>query len=249
VIRWDQARVAPARTHHLTADRVPLYPARFAEVLSFHAPGLAAARDASGAFHIGPSGKPAYARRFTRSYGFYDGLAAVEEAGRAFHILPDGTDLGPERYAWCGNFQGRRCTVRGVGGEYFHVDLTGKPLYPERHAYAGDFREGIAVVQEQTGYHMHIGGDGRPLNGRRFLDLDVFHKGYARARDACGWHHVNREGEPAYACRFAAAEPFYNGQSRVEREDGALEIIDERGITVCRLPQPVEPASGPYAGG
>lgn len=249
VTSWAGTAVALARTHHLDAGGAPLYSARFAEVLSFHEPGLAAACDDSGAFHIHPSGEPAYARRFTRTFGFYDGLAAVEEGRRAFHILPDGTDLGAERYAWCGNFQGARCAVRSESGEYFHIDLAGRPAYPERYAYAGDFREGIAVVQEQSGHHLHILQDGAQLNGRRYVDLDVFHKGFARARDVRGWHHVDRDGQPAYERRFSAVEPFYNGQSRVEHGDGVLEIIEERGATVCELGSPVRRTAAPPAHG
>jgi SAM-dependent methyltransferase len=236
---WEGTRVSADRTHHLHGGE-PLYSARFMEVLSFHAPGLAAAKDATGAFHIDTSGRSSYARRFTRTFGFYEGLAAVERAEEAFHIRPDGTELYAERYGWCGNFQGGRCTVReqGAGTVYLHIDATGQPVYPERYAYAGDYREGIAVVQEASGLHLHIDREGRPLNGRRYLDLDVFHKGYARARDSRGWHHVDPSGEPLYARRFAAVEPFYNGKARVEREDGALEIIDERGKTVCELRGP-----------
>jgi hypothetical protein len=247
--RWDETRVAHARTHHLAPDGAPLYEARFTEVLSFHPPGLAAARDGSGAFHIGLSGESAYGRRFARSFGFYEGRAAVEESGRAFHVLPDGTDLTPERYAWCGNFQGTRCTVRTVAGDYFHLDTSGHPAYAERYAYAGDFRDGIAVVQEKSGHHLHVLYDGRALNGRRFLDLDVFHKGFARAHDSRGWHHVDLQGEPAYTRRFAAVESFYNGQARVEHEDGALAVIDELGDTVCRLRPPAQRAPAPPADG
>lgn len=116
---WARTEVAHARTHHLAPGGAPLYPARIIEVLSFHEPGLAAVRDDTGAFHILPSGEPAYARRFSRTFGFYDGRAAVDDRSRAFHILADGTDLGTERYAWCGNFQGARCTVRTERSEYF----------------------------------------------------------------------------------------------------------------------------------
>jgi hypothetical protein len=234
---WTRSRVAPDRTHHLL-DGAPLYPARFTEVLSFHAPGLAAARNDSGAFHIDPGGRPAYARRFRRTFGFYEGLAAVESEEGAFHLRPDGSALADERYAWCGNFQDGRCTVRGRDGRYFHLDRDGRAVYGERYAYAGDYREGSAVVQEPSGLHLHVDREGRPLNARRFLDLDVFHKGYARARDARGWHHVDRDGEALYPHRFAAVEPFYNGQSRVEREDGSLAVIDERGETVRELRPP-----------
>jgi SAM-dependent methyltransferase len=234
---WAKTRVSADRTHH-TLEGAALYPMRFVEVLSFHAPGLAAAKDDTGAFHIDVSGRPVYARRFTRTFGFYEGLATVEEGSEAFHLHPDGTELSLERYAWCGNFQGGRCTVRTRQGHYFHIDGEGRAAYPERYAYAGDFRDGTAVVQEPSGAHLHIHEDGRPLNGRRFLDLDVFHKGCARARDARGWHHVDGAGEPLYARRFSAVEPFYNGQARVEGEDGSLLVIDERGETLRELRPP-----------
>jgi hypothetical protein len=234
---WVRTRVSADRTHH-TLDGAALYPARFTEVLSFHAPGLAAAKDDTGAFHIDVTGRPVYARRFTRTFGFYEELSTVEDGSGAFHLRPDGMELSPERYAWCGNFQDGRCTVRTREGRYFHVDREGRPAYAERYAYAGDFRDGLAVVQEPSGSHLHIHEDGRPLNGRRFLDLDVFHKGYARARDEQGWHHVDTLGEPLYARRFTMVEPFYNGQARVEGENGALLVIDERGEVVRELRAP-----------
>jgi trans-aconitate methyltransferase len=68
-----------------------------------------------------------------------------------------------------------------------------------------------------------------------FLDLDVFHKGFARTRDEDGWTHVDLRGRPAYSRRFAAVEPFYNGQARVERLDGGLEVIDESGHALQEL--------------
>jgi len=234
---WARTRVSADRTHH-TLGGAPLYPNRFTEVLSFHAPGLAAAKDGTGAFHIDVTGRPVYARRFTRTFGFYEELSTVEDGSGAFHLRADGTELSPERYAWCGNFQGGRCTVRAREGHYFHVDREGLPAYAKRYAYAGDFRDGLAVVQEPSGMHLHIHEDGRPLNGRRFLDLDVFHKGHARARDERGWHHVDTAGAPLYARRFAMVEPFYNGQARVEDEDGALLVIDERGEVLRELRPP-----------
>lgn len=234
---WSQTQVAPDHSHHLLAG-APMYTARFSEVLSFHAPGLAAVRDDSGAFHIDDTGRPVYARRFRRTFGFYEGLATVVDERGAFHLKTDGSELTSERYAWCGNFQDGRCTIRGMDGRYFHLDRDGRALYPQRYAYAGDYREGSAVAQEVSGLHLHIDREGRALNGQRFLDLDVFHKGYARARDARGWHHVDAEGQSLYSHRFAAVEPFYNGQARVEREDGALVVIDERGETVRELRPP-----------
>jgi hypothetical protein len=165
-------------------------------------------------------------------------LAAVVGAGGWHHITPEGQDAYVERYAWCGNFQGGRCTVRESSGTYLHITADGPPAYVERWRYAGDHRDGIAVVQAADGRSSHIDRDGRVLHGRWFVDLDVFHKGFARARDEDGWTHIDRSGRPAYARRFAAVEPFYNGQARVERFDGALEVIDESGVTIIELRPP-----------
>jgi SAM-dependent methyltransferase len=213
----------------------PLYKARFDEVLAFHAPGLAPVRRGEEAWHIDGHGAPAYARRFRRTFGFYEERAAVACADGWHHVLPDGTDLYPERYAWCGNYQGRRCAVRDGEGRYCHLDPTGRPAYAARWRYAGDYRDGIAVAQAADGRSTHVNADGELLHGRWFLDLDVFHKGFARARGEQGWMHVDLCGQPVYARRFAMVEPFYNGQARVERFDGALEVIDEEGQTVAEL--------------
>jgi SAM-dependent methyltransferase len=234
VSAWQNARVAPDRTHHVAGEE-PLYSARFDEVLAFHAPGLAPVRRGEAAWHIDGLGAPAYARRFRRTFGFYEERAAVTDDDGWHHILPDGADLYPERYAWCGNYQGRRCAVRDEEGRYYHLDWTGRPAYAARWRYAGDYRDGIAVVQGADGRSTHVDARGELLHGRWFVDLDVFHKGFARARGEQGWMHVDTRGQPIYARRFATVEPFYNGQARVERSDGALEVIDEEGQTVAEL--------------
>lgn len=234
---WTRARVAPDGTHH-ELDGLPLYAARFHEVLKYHPPGLAPARDRSGAFHINPEGQPAYAARFRRCFGFYEGLAAVVAEDGWHHIRPDGTPAYAARWAWCGNVQEGRCTVRTASGGYGHIDPGGRPATGLTWRYAGDFRDGIAVVQDDRGRSTHIDDQGALRHGRWFFDLDVYHKGYARARDEGGWMHIDREGRPAYARRFAAVEPFYNGQARVERPDGGLEVIDERGETLVELRGP-----------
>ncbi|XXX81387.1 methyltransferase [Sorangium sp. So ce134] len=217
-------------------DGEPLYAARFDEVLAFHAPGLSPVQSGSAAWHIDARGEPAYARRFQRTFGFYEGRAAVSSAEGWHHILPDGAELYAERYSWCGNYQDGRCVVRDSDGRYGHIDHAGNPVYAARWRYAGDYRDGIAVAQGEDGRSTHIDACGELVHGRWFLDLDVFHKGFARARDDQGWMHVDGRGQPAYAQRFAMVEPFYNGQARVERFDGSLEAIDEDGrmVTVLR---------------
>ncbi len=200
---------------------------------------------ADGTHHTTEDGSPAYARRFVRAFGFYEDLAAVVDREGWHHITPAGEDAYAERHDWCGNFQGGRCTVREKGGAYLHILADGRPAHAERWRYAGDHRQGVAVVQASTGRSTHVDLRGRVLHGRWFVDLDVFHKGFARARDDEGWTHVRPDGSPAYARRFAAVEPFYNGQARVERFDGALEVIDECGATVLELRPPLRSGRGP----
>ncbi|HEU5374907.1 MAG TPA: hypothetical protein VFV38_05680 [Ktedonobacteraceae bacterium] len=231
---WQTFALAPEGTHHLRYGR-PAYANRFIEVLSFHSPGVAAVRDASGACHIDPQGQAIYPTRYLRTFGFYQDRAAVQTTDAWMHILLSGQPLYPERYAWCGNFQEGRCPVRLFDRRYVHLDLNGKAVYVEQYRYAGDYREGIAVVQRDDGLHSHITTDGALLHGLWLLDLDVFHKGYARARDKYGWHHINRRGQPLYHRRFAAIEPFYNGQARVEEPDGSLLVINEQGENLVRL--------------
>ena len=226
--------MSPSGTHHVR-DGAPIYAERFDEVLKFHAPGLAAVRRGGEAWHIGIDGAAAYDRRFRRTFGFYEGLAAAVAPDGWRHVRPDGTDLYATRFAWAGNFQGGRCTVRELGGTYLHLTPEGVTAYGARWRYAGDFRDGIAVVQSDDGRSTHIDPHGTPVHGVRFLDLDAFHKGCARARDEDGWMHIDVAGRALYRRRFAAVEPFYNGQARVERFDGGLEVIDEAGASVVEL--------------
>ena len=235
--RWRRYGISEDASHHVYRGR-PAYPSSFHEVLKFHEPGLAPVRDTSSAYHISPDGRPAYALRHIRTFGFYEGIASVHSEEGWFHILPDGSPMYGERYAWCGNFQESRCAVRLPGGGYFHIKDDGSPAYEERYRYAGDFKDGYAVVQREDGIHTHIDRSGNPLHGRWFQNLDVFHKRYARACDPSGWHHVDMTGEPLYRERFRNVEPFYNGQARVERLDGSLSVIDESGQTLLELRGP-----------
>ena len=188
---------------------------------------------------IGTVGEPAYARRFRRTFGYYEGLATVEDDSGFHHIDARGVDVSADRHAWCGNYQGGLCAVRDPAGQYFHLLQNGEPAYAGGWRYDSDFREQAAVVQDDAGLHLHIDAKGRPLGTGRFVNLDVFHKGFARARNRDGWFHLRRDGAHAYARRFAAVEPFYNGQARCEQHDGVLVVIDEAGREVLRLREPL----------
>ena len=248
---WREYQISENASHHVHRG-FPAYSARFHSVEKFHEPGLAPVLDDSGAYHVTPDGRSAYAERYVRAFGFYEGRAAVHSHDGWFHVLPDGRPLYGGRYAWCGNFQEGRCPVRLPNGGYFHVTEDGSSPYSERYRYAGDFKDGHAVVQRKDGKHTHIDAHGKALHDRWFLDLDVYHKRHARARDAAGWHHVDMAGEPVYAARFADVEPFYNGQARVEGFDGSLSVIDETGRTLLELRQstqsPLEGLSGDMVG-
>ena len=235
---WSSLRVAVCGTHPIDASSTPAYDERFDEVRSFHAPGLAPVRRDGQAWHIRPDGSAAYDRRFVRAFGYYGGLAAVAAWDGWHHVTAGGEDAYHDRYAWCGNFQQGRCTVRDECGMYHHIKSDGSAAYAERWRYAGDYRDDIAVVQAANGYSTHIDPCGKLVHGNWFVDLDVFHKGFARARDEDGWTHIDSRGHPIYARRFASVEPFYNGQARGECFDGSLEVIDETGATVVGLRSP-----------
>ena len=227
--------VSSCKTHHLDQQGKPLYSQRFDQVLSFHEPGLAPVSLNGLAWHVCLNGTNAYAGRFERTFGFYCGFAAAIREGKWLHIRPDGQSLYAERYLFVGNFQDDYCTVCDTEGRYFHIDFCGQPLYPRRWRYCGDFREGVAVVQGNDGLSTHINVSGELVHGQWFMDLDVFHKGFARARDINGWHHVNQTGEPIYTQRYSQVEPFYNGCSRVEAQDGCLQVIEESGCVLREL--------------
>ncbi|MGC4368005.1 methyltransferase [Hydrogenophaga sp. R2] len=234
-MNWQSFRVSPCGTHHVDEGGRAAYEPRFLEVLKFHPPGLAPVCDGEFAWHVRSDGSAAYDRRFIRTFGYYEGLAAVLEQSGWHHINTDGTDAYASRFAWCGNFQHGLSTARDNDGAYFHITPRGEPAYPGRWRYAGDYRDGEAVVQAIDGHSTHISRDGTLAHGRWFVDLDVFHKGFARARDEQGWMHIDHHGLPIYARRFHAVEPFYNGQARVERFDGGLEVIDHTGAPLVEL--------------
>lgn len=234
---WREYRLSENATHHVFRG-LPAYRPRFHGVQKFHEPGLAPVRDASGAYHITPDGRPAYRARYSQTFGFYEHRAAVSSGDDWFHILPNGSPSYRGRHAWCGNYREGRCAVRTHDGVYIHIGIDGNSAYGGRYRYVGDFRDGLAVVQGEDGRHTHIDASGNLLHGRWFEDLDVFHKRHARARDSHGWHHVDMAGEPLYGERFRNVEPFYNGQARVEGFDGSLFVVDESGAPLLTLRPP-----------
>lgn len=231
---WQQTQLSPCETFH-TMGNSPLYSSRFKRVMKYHEPGLAAAEDTSGAFHIDIQGQPAYYRRFMEAFGFYEECAAVRNEEGWFHVTHAGEDCYSARYLWCGNFQEGLCPVKDQTGYYFHINRHGEKAYDAWYAYVGDFKDGAAVVCNTTGLHTHIDYQGQLTHGNWFLGLDIFHKGQARAKDKRGWYHIDKSGQPLYMHRYAQIEPFYNGIAHVEAFSGELLTINTQGEKMALL--------------
>lgn len=248
-VRHASSRVALDGTHHVNAATgQPLYARRFDWVLPYHEPGLAPVGLSGRAWHVRPDGSDAYAARFMRTFGFYEHFAAVATAPTEwYHVHPSGERAYTASFAWVGNFQGGvdRCAARLADGRYVHVDARGAVRTRGPHVYAGDFREGLAVVRSaHDGLCRHVDPDGAlppEARGRGWRELGVFHKGYACARDARGWFFLSRAGGWEDACRgarYAALEPFYNGQAAATRLDGSRCVLAEGGAALVELASP-----------
>lgn len=237
----EKPMIAECGSFHIGSDGLPLYEARFDQVLAFHKVGMrwiAPVQLGSQAFHIDTTGQPIYPQRFRRCFGFYHDLAAVINEEGWFHIDQNGNALYSERYEFAGNYQENVTVVMNIDGKYFHLNAFGKPAYDARWRYCGDFRDGIAVVQASNGLSSHISLDGVLLHDKWFVDLDVYHKGHARAKDSGGWCHVDKRGDAIYPQRYLSVEPYYNGFARCEAHDGELLIIDESGRVARQLRGP-----------
>lgn len=210
-------------------DGRPVFERPFLRAMSFHAPeGLAAVQDATGAYHITPSGDPAYAARFLEAFGFYGGLATVRDAEGWFHVGRDGRAVHGQRFLWAGNFQEGLCSVQDARG-FFHVRPDGTEAYPQRYAYVGDFVHGVAVAYEGS-HARHIRPDGSGLHEGRYLAAGVFHKGAAVVQDERGQFHVGPDGRPVHGHRFRLAEPFYNGVALCTDHEGRRVRLFENGF-------------------
>jgi len=241
-VKLEKIELSRDETHHLY-NETPLYDKKFTLVMSFHAPGVAAVIDETGAYHIDFEGKPIYQNRFIKTFGFYNGIAAVIDESGCYHISLDGTPQYSERYEWVGNFQEELCPVRDGNGLYYHIKIDGTLLYDKKYKYAGDFNYGIAVVYDHDGYARHIDKSGNLIHKKKFKELGVFHKGFAIAKDDYGAFHINKAGKPLYTQRYKWVEPFYNGfafvcdffdQKFIINEDGKIvqTVVDESSILI-----------------
>jgi hypothetical protein len=233
-MKWQEIKNSPDNTYFLF-DGKPLFNKKFIEILKFHSPGIAPVKDETGYYHINVLGEPIYSERFDRAFGFYCNRAVVINDAGWFHIDENGKRVYSQNYAWCGNYQEDLCSVRDFSDQYFHIDLNGNKIYEDKYLYCGDFKDGFACARLQNGRFKHINSKGEFINDKEFIDLGVFHKNFATAKDSDGWFHIDTSGRQIYSRRFACIEPFYNGQAKVERFDGGVEIIGEKGETILKI--------------
>lgn len=227
-MKWQDIKISADCTHFLFEEK-PVFNKRFAEVLKFHAPGLAPVKDESGSYHIDSSSNQLYSERYTRTFGYYCNRAAVVQNEKWFHITDKGKKAYSNTFMWSGNYQENLCPVRDENNNYFHIDLNGEKIYSAYFIYAGDYKDGIACVKTANGFYKHIDTKGNFLNNKDFFDIGIFHKNFAIAKDKEGWHHINKQGNEIYKQRYSAIEPFYNGFALVTQFDNQKIIIDESG--------------------
>jgi hypothetical protein len=233
-MNWQDIKVS-ADNNHFLFDGKQIFGSQFLEVLKFHSPGLAPVKDKSGSYHIDSVGNELYAKRFTRTFGFYCNRATVVQDDNWFHLTDTGRQAYTDTFAWTGNFQENLCAVRNSDNKYFHINLDGNRIYTDSFLYCGDFKDCIACVKTYSGLYKHIDATGKFLNDKEFADLGIFHKNFATAKDNDGWYHIDKTGNEIYRQRFLAVEPFYNGFALVTQFDNDKIIIDEKGKTTLKI--------------
>ncbi|MDO5847113.1 MAG: hypothetical protein Q4Q20_02275, partial [Methanocorpusculum sp.] len=159
---------SPDRTHHLY-NGVPIYQERYIEVREYAFPGLAAARDACGWFHIDFSGAPVYTGRYLFAGDFSDDVARVKAGIKSEDGKPDAV--------------------------FFYIDAEGQRIDSREYVWAGDFHEGVACVYHKRFGAAHITTAGELLYNAWFYDVRPFEGERARVRDESGWKFIDRTGD------------------------------------------------------
>lgn len=241
----DFPDVSPDKTHHVFAGS-PIYAVRFLEVREYRFPGVAAARDADGWFHIDFLGNPVYDRRYAAVRDFSDGIAAVR-TGRGTYIYIDATgrQIDPMEFVWAGDFHdGVACVYHAENGAA-HVTTTGELLYSDWCYDVRPFDGGKAVIRDASGW-CYVDREGNRL-GMAPEPQDAYPRG-----TVCRQHQKNPipaiiAAHSGYdACvillRHAEREPFYAG------EGGTNKRLTKRGEADCRaLAAQLPPIAHAYA--
>lgn len=162
-MEFAELGIDPKGTHHLS-EGVPIYDRRFDAVGPFCFPGLAAVRDASGAYHINFLGEPAYEGRFEWTGNFSEGVAAVRTADdRYHHIDENGNPITFDTYLYATNFSKGSAVVYHETFGATHITTAGEQVYGDWYFDARPFSAGSAAVRDETGWLL-IDASGVPLS-------------------------------------------------------------------------------------
>lgn len=218
-------KVSGDKTHHIFEGQ-PVYERRFKEVGEFRFPGVAAAKDESGAFHINFFGEALYDERYLWVGDFNDGAAVVKDFdGYFFHINDDGSRIGSEKFIWASDF------VDGVAFVYHeksgagHIVNSGELLYGDWYFDAREFICGKALVRDDLGW-LYVNKKGEVIS-RASEPQDSYPRGtvrYVQPKNPIPDVIKNTRFDSAVILiRHAQREPFLKG------EPGNSKMLTKKG--------------------
>ena len=225
-MEFDELTISPDGTHHLYSG-TPIYEYRFQRVGPFCFPGLAAAFDTSGAFHINFLGEPAYPERYLWAGNFADGVAPVRDAaGRYFHIDEAGKPIAFDTYRYVTEFsEGSAVVYHDLLGAT-HITTAGELLYGDWYYDARPFVCGRAYVRDEAGW-LIIGPDGTGLERAEVPDDTFPVSGTVRylppENPVPGVLKTVPWDAAAVLMRHGEREPFVKGQP------GSTKVLTARG--------------------
>ena len=166
---------------------------RYKKAYNFYE-GRAAVNNATGWFHILPSGVPLYTVRYAWCGNFQQGAAVVlTSKGDYLHVDDVGQPLYRRRgYRYAGDFRDGVACVMLSNGMYRHLRTDGTYLHDEVWLELGVYHKGYATARDAKGW-CHIGRDGKPIYEHRFQSLEPFYNGRAKALSHDGTHKVVTE--------------------------------------------------------
>ncbi|HJJ46974.1 MAG TPA: histidine phosphatase family protein [Methanocorpusculum sp.] len=210
--------VSTDKTHH-TLTGSPIYDKRFREIREYHFPGLAAAKDETGWFHIDLFGNSVYLERYLAVGDFYDNTAKVKDENGWHYIAETGRRIDPMNFIWGSNFNnGIACVYHAKYGAT-HITTSGELVYNNWYYDVRPFENGKAKVRNENGWHL-IDKEGNILKSTE-EPADNYPRGTVYQKN-----RPNRIAELVKlyeydACviliRHAEREPFYRGEKGLDK--------------------------------
>ena len=215
----DFPEVSTDKTHHTFAGS-PIYKKRFQEVREYHFPGLAAAKDETGWFHIDFFGNAVYPERYPAVGDFYDNTARVKDENGWHYIAETGRRIDPMNFIWGGDFNnGIACVYHAKDGAT-HITTSGELLYNNWYYDVRPFINGRAKVRDEKGWH-YIDIEGN-IQEKSEEPTDNFPRGEIRRKKRINIIPELVKTHEYDACviliRHAEREPFYRGEGGFDKK-------------------------------